>query len=298
MVKLSNGNKYINRSMKITVSVTKILHFIYTMIPENFVDVEEKHDFWEIVYLESGEAIVNADSREHILLAGEAYFHKPGEVHSIKAINGSICAFFISFHSTSKIMAFFEELKIPLENEQKRLIHNIYTEARNIFERGERNADPNAFVSRSLLKNSPLGSEQLYKLYIEQLLLITARDAETGKNIVTYDSKEKFERMIIERIVAIISENLYSTLTLEEIAKTLNYSRTYISLIFKKHKKTSIIDYYNSLKVKEAKKLLRDKSVFEVSSLLSFSTPYYFSRVFKKYEKIAPKEYRDKFKKH
>ena len=84
MVKLSNGNKYINRSMKITVSVTKILHFIYTMIPENFVDVEEKHDFWEIVYLESGEAIVNADGREHILLAGEAYFHKPvsmTEVH-------------------------------------------------------------------------------------------------------------------------------------------------------------------------------------------------------------------------
>ena len=137
-------------------------------------------------------------------------------------------------------MAFFEELKIPLENEQKRLIHNIYTEARNIFERGERNADPNAFVSRSLLKNSPLGSEQLYKLYIEQLLLITARDAEMGKNIVTYDSKEKFERMIIERIVAIISENLYSTLTLEEIAKALNYSRTYISLIFKKHKKNKL----------------------------------------------------------
>ena len=50
----------------------------YFEFDKNFTHTPEKHDFWEIVYLESGEAIVKADGREHILLAGEAYFHNPG----------------------------------------------------------------------------------------------------------------------------------------------------------------------------------------------------------------------------
>ena len=58
MVNLANRNKYINRSMKMTVSDTKILHFIYTMILENFVDIEEKHDFWEMVYIGSYAIII------------------------------------------------------------------------------------------------------------------------------------------------------------------------------------------------------------------------------------------------
>ena len=292
MIRLSNGNKFITKSMQSTLSVRKILHFISTIITEDFVDVAEKHNFWEIVYLESGEAIVEADERRETLFAGDLYFHKPGEVHSIKAVNGQICVFFISFDSTSKAMTLFDGLKLALSSEEKRLIRKIYAEARNIFERGERSSDPDAFVSKSLLPSSPLGSQQLYKLYIEELLLLCAREAEKNKSVVTYDSKEKLERMIIEEIVTLMSESLYSTLSVEDICKSLNYSRTYLSTLFKQHRKTSLIDYYNSLKIKEAKKLLLKKSVFEVSSLLNFSNPYYFSRVFKKYEKISPTEYK------
>ena len=93
MIRLARGNKYINKSMKTTVSVQKIVHFIATIISEDFVDKSEKHDFWEIVYLESGEALVSADDREVRLLPGDAYFHKPGEAHSIKAVNGAITVF-------------------------------------------------------------------------------------------------------------------------------------------------------------------------------------------------------------
>ena len=82
--------------------------------------------------------------------------------------------------------------------------------------------------------------------------------------------------------------------SIDEICQALNYSRTYISTLFKRHRKTTIISYYNMLKIKEAKKLLRQKkhSVFEVSEMLGFENQYYFSRVFKKYEGHAPSEYR------
>lgn len=294
MIKFEKSSKYINKSMNNTVNVQKILHFIATMIETDFVDEAEKHDFWEIVYIESGEAIIDADGNQGRLLAGEAYFHKPGEAHSIKAVNAPISVFFVSFYSTSKIMTIFEDLKISLSSEQKKLIYKIYAEARNIFENGTRSDDNQAFVSKSLVPNPPLGSQQLYKLHLEELLLNLAREAEKEKSIVTYDSKEKLEKIILERIITMLSENIYSTVSIEQISKCLNYSRTYLSTLFKKHRKTSIINYYNSLKIKEAKKLLRSNSVSGVSLQLGFNSPYYFSKVFKKYEGISPSEYRDK----
>ena len=121
-----------------------------------------------------------------------------------------------------------------------------------------------------------------------------AREAEKEKSIVTYDSKEKLEKIILERIITMLSERIYSSVSIEQISKSLNYSRTYVSTLFKKHRKTSIICYYNSLKIKEAKKLLRNNSVSGVSLKLGFNSPYYFSKVFKKYEGISPSEYRDK----
>ena len=277
-----------------SIVLQKIVHFIATIISEDFVDKSEKHDFWEIVYLESGEALVSADDREVRLLPGDAYFHKPGEAHSIKAVNGAITVFFISFNSVSKIMTVFEGLKISLASEQRRLIYKMYGEARNIFERGERPSHPEAFVSKSLLPNSPLGSQQLYKLYLEELLLTSVVEAEKGKEIVTYDSKEKLEKIILERIITVLSENVYSSVTVDSLCSSLNYSRTYLSTLFKKHRKTSIMNYYNQLKIKEAKKLLSKNSVSEASRLLSFNNPYYFSRVFKKYEGISPSEYKTK----
>lgn len=296
MIKLARGSKYINKSMKTTVSVQRIIHFISTIIEEDFVDNAEKHDFWEIVYLESGEAIVNADGSEIRLFPGEAYFHKPGEAHSIKAVNGAITVFFISFHSISKIMAIFEGLKISFASEQRSLIYKMYKEARNIFEKGERPAHPEAFVSKSLLADSPLGSQQLYRLYLEELLLTSLSEVENEKNIVTYDSKEKLEKIILEKIITLLSENIYSSVSIDGLCKTLNYSRTYLSTLFKKHRKASIISYYNSLKIKEAKKLLLNNSVSSVSEMLSFNNPYYFSRVFKRYEGMSPSEYQAKNK--
>ncbi len=193
-------------------------------------------------------------------------------------------------------MTIFEDLKISLSAEQKKLIYKMYAEARNIFESSVRPTDLQAFVAKSLLPNPPLGSQQLYKLHLEELLLTSAIEAEKGKNIVTYDSKEKLEKIILERIITMLSENIYSSVSIDQISKSLNYSRTYVSTLFKKHRKTSIISYYNSLKIKEAKKLLRDNSVCEVSVRLGFNNPYYFSKVFKKYEEISPSEYKVKLK--
>ena len=60
------------------------------------------------------------------------------------------------------------------------------------------------------------------------------------------------------------------------------------------------MQYYNSLKIKESKKLIKSKkySICEISEMLNFNSPYYFSNVFKKFENMSPSEYSNRIHKN
>lgn len=299
MVPMRTKNMYINKSLITTVNIQKIVYFTTLKFNDKYHDTPEKHDFWEMVYLESGEAIVTADDKQVHLLPGEVIFHKPGESHCIQAIDGNTTQpFFISFYSTSKIMHLFEGLKLSIDSEGKRLIYKIYDEARNIFSRKDRTYDKYGFSAGDLLPNSPLGAQQLYKIYLEELLILIAREIEKKEKLIMYNSKEEFEKGLYQKMVEFISQRVYSDLSIDDLCANLNYGRTYISAIFKKFSGISIMQYYNSLKIKEAKKLIKSKkySIYEISEMLNFNSPYYFSNVFKKFENMSPSEYANKKK--
>ena len=55
----------------------------------------------------------------------------------------------------------------------------------------------------------------------------------------------------------------------------------------------SFSDYVAEVKIEEAKSLLlKDNNrIYEVSSMLGYDDPYYFSKVFKRVEGVSPTEY-------
>lgn len=69
----------------------------------------------------------------------------------------------------------------------------------------------------------------------------------------------------------------------------MNYD--YANRLFKKHIGTSIMQYRNQLRINTAKNLLGKQSVEQVARLVGFENVYYFSRAFKRYEGISPREY-------
>mgnify|MGYP000013614795 FL=1 len=92
--------------------------------------------------------------------------------------------------------------------------------------------------------------------------------------------------------------NLDKQLTLEDMAKSVNYSPTYLSTLFTQKSGMSPINYFNQLKIQKACQLLdfTDKKAKEIAFELAFNDPYYFSKVFTKYMHMSPKEYRMKKK--
>ena len=72
----------------------------------------------------------------------------------------------------------------------------------------------------------------------------------------------------------------------------------YLSELFKSQCSMSIISYFNKQKIEYAKKLIRENkmNITEVSNALSFDNPQYFSRVFKKFAGVSPREFTNSLK--
>lgn|GEM_PF-2380073 len=83
-------------------------------------------------------------------------------------------------------------------------------------------------------------------------------------------------------------------LSVHMIAEAMNYSSNYIGNVFKKEYGIAISEYINKIRIDNAKKLMRESKLknYEIAYLVGFSDQHYFSKTFKKYEKLSPKEYR------
>ena len=102
----------------------------------------------------------------------------------------------------------------------------------------------------------------------------------------------------ISRITAFIEENYYLYISIETLCKYVNYSRSYLSRLFKKEVNMTIPEYINSIRIQHAKMLIKDSqlSLREISLSVGFNDPYYFSKVFKRYTGVSPSEFRQKNK--
>ncbi len=90
-----------------------------------------------------------------------------------------------------------------------------------------------------------------------------------------------------------IRENYSNPIQLSDVAEKCRVTTSYLSRLFSDHLNTSFIDFLNRYKLNIAMKLLKDEnqSVKEVSYLVGYQDPNYFSRIFKKYMNMTPSEY-------
>ncbi|UJF32639.1 response regulator [Paenibacillus hexagrammi] len=83
-------------------------------------------------------------------------------------------------------------------------------------------------------------------------------------------------------------------LTLNEVAKEVFVSATYLSLLFKRELKTNFNKVLLDIRMTKAIELFtqEDYKSFEISEKVGFNNPQYFSVCFKKYTGYSPSEYR------
>ena len=266
--------------------IRKIVTIHYFEFDKNFYTRGEEHDFWEIVYIDSGEARITAENEVFTLSQGEIYFHKPNEYHAIST-DDFANSIIVSFECHSPAMAALESKKLSLSETEKTLLRTIVTESSHCF------SDKLSDVHLRKLNRSnlaPFASEQMIKTSIEQLLIILIRRVNQG---VTTTSPPKTAKSISERIKQILVENVYTEISLSRIASELFFSVTYIKTTFKKSTGKTVMQYLAELKIEEAKKLISQDcyTFMEIAYKLGYSSLHYFSRQFKKVTSMTPTQY-------
>ncbi|MEJ6951763.1 helix-turn-helix domain-containing protein [Natronospora cellulosivora (SeqCode)] len=98
---------------------------------------------------------------------------------------------------------------------------------------------------------------------------------------------------VLHSMISYPKENM----SMEDAAKMANMSYYNFSRTFKRLLGHSFIDYKNLLRVRKAEELLyeTDKTITEIAELINFGSLSYFNRIFKKYSKLSPSEYRKKY---
>ena len=289
---MKNRPTYIKHKLVNVINVTKIVTMHYFEFDKNFHFPGESHDFWEMVYVDSGEVLITADKNDYILKRGELIFHKPNEFHTISSNKKTPAnVFVISFASVSKSMTYFKNRKMMLPESLKHYIKTLIREGRETFDLPFNNPE---LRELKLLASSPFGSQQIIRTTLEQLLIMLIRTQEEhSKAPSIFSDKESMDNHLVNAVLDILNEHIYDTITVEEICSKLNYSKTYISRIFNQNCHCTIVEFYTDLKIKEAKKLIRENihTFTEISNILCFNNPHYFSRVFKKKTNMTPREY-------
>jgi two-component system response regulator YesN len=119
-------------------------------------------------------------------------------------------------------------------------------------------------------------------------------------NLVRKSRHQKNDRITItiKRALDYIDKNHHcQELGLKEVAENSFVCSTYLSRILSKETGKTYVEHLHKTRIKYAKEYLVDSAlqVQEISQNVGFSDPHYFSKVFRKYTKMTPVEYRTRY---
>ena len=288
-------DNFVRQGLPSVFRVNKIITIFYMELSKDFRYDGERHDFWEMVYIDKGEMLCTADKNQFTLKSGEVTFHKPNEYHNLSgdgknAPNVSI----LTFECSSPAIRHFDGKILRLNAEEKRLLSMLMTEGLACFQL----EDPSNPLLQTLqpLPDAPFGGFQMLRNLLEIFLISLYRHRDSL-------SKASRQRVHIDGVAVdfetkelldILQANVYGRLTIGDIARAVGKSESTVKALFRRFHPGGIMHYYNGLKIREAKRLIRENrhTLSQIAELLCYDSAQYFSKCFHDATHMSPSEYR------
>lgn len=283
---------YIPLPLPRAVTVRRLYSLYYFEFATGYVFPGEAHNFWEMVYIDQGEADIGAGTHTHRLGRGQVIFHQPNEFHRIWAHYADAPNLLVlTFDATPAFMRAFRGLTTTLTRAQRQLLHQLVQEGRRCFGPllGQKNPP-------AVLADAPKAGLQLLANYLEQFLILVRRDLseESARPQDASQALSDHESVsLLEDITAHMRLRLDGSLRIPSLCAAFGISASGLKQLFRVHAGIGVMTYYRRLRLEEARRLLRDGrlNISQVAEALGYSSVHAFSRQFKENLGISPSAY-------
>ena len=279
--------KFASIKLPDTISVTNIFTVYHAEFSTDTIGVEDMHDFPEIIYIKEGKNTIFIGDVPYELNAGEMIMYAPGSRHHIRKYKKST-AYIISFSADWDNLSKMYNRIIRLKKTEKLLISRI-------VEKGVKSFKKPPDKRLGMVQKDNISEFELQKMrkQIELFLLNVYKSVTNQKESIKNSVSKNVSREDFSAAVNFLKEHLHEMLTLSQIAEGCSVSISKLKAVFKENCDSSPINYFIDLKLKEAKRLIKESSFnfTEIAELLGFNSLHYFSRLFKERVGMTPSEY-------
>ncbi len=285
---------YTPRKLEKCFDITELYSVHYFEYSSSYTFIGEDHDFWELVYVDSGSILVTASEECRALSRGQLILHPPGEFHALAA-NGLEAPnlVVIGFGCQSHLMDFFRGYTGFLGAAERALLARAVEESRMAYLTPLDDPSTRSLQPRP---DAPAGSEQLIKAALEELLVLLYRRG--GSTAAGDSGKLRGGSTAAEAIKEYLEQRLDQPLTVEQICRDNMIGRSQLQKLFHDETGGGIMEYFSALKIKAARRMIREGrlNMTQIALRLGFQSVHYFSRRFKQLTGMSPSEYAESVK--
>ncbi len=247
---------------------------------EDFYFDGEMHDFWEMIYAKEGSITVSEDDRIYALSEGQAIFHKPMEFHRLHSKKGSHAELIIiSFTAEGDLLAPLGGGVFELDLYLSQMLLNTYEQIETAF-------DCSDIPIRPAAKDSI--EESLAFVNLELFLLSVLSKISPSK-----EQSYSVGARNYKKIISVMKNHIDENLSVNEIASLCCLGTSNVKKTFRTYAGCGVMQHYTRLRILRAAAYLKSgMSVTEIAARMSFSSPGYFSAVFKRETGVSPKNFK------
>ncbi|MDQ1913227.1 AraC family transcriptional regulator [Paenibacillus sp. GD4] len=246
------------------------------------------HDHYEIYYLFGGERYYYIENRTYHVKKGSMIFIKKNDIH--KTLLGGK-------HHERTVIYFTDRLLEPRHDRHLDLLLSPFHHPNRIVEFNpmEQNYIENLIfqMKNEYVEEGRQGRDLYFESLLVQLLLYAHRKL-TEASEVAYVPMNKN----IMEVIDYCNSHYRKPLTMEGVSARFYISPFHFSRLFKRYTGFNFPEYINTLRIREAQKLLRETpyKVIEIAERVGYMNITHFNRKFKQVASMSPLEYKKMIK--
>lgn len=244
-------------------------------------------EMFELTLVTGGAGRVFTNDVPTNVKSGDIYLSMPSDIHKIESDGDEPLKYdFIAFKPKNP----------EFHREIFRIAEEYHAPTMRLFD----DEQIRGLVARTIseLTSPAVFSEALLSAMLRQILILLVRNFQSTPKMDFPDNTTAADRMCWQ-LMNYIDTHIYTMKRLSELCEATNYSYGYLSALFKKTTAETLSDYYSRKRTEAAALLLKENklTVSEIAEALGYSSPYAFSKAFKKQCGVSPKMYAGRFAK-